>query len=149
VLTRRHAAIALGAALVLAAGSPALAGPRKPITETYTATALPDPGNAVTGTLCRGVSPTASGEHLHEFKVPEPGTLAVVLSGNIGDWDLAVRNAKGANIGESGSGGYPPANGKDEKVKIKIKKAETVTVVACNWAGAPTATVNLTFTFLH
>ena len=128
--------------------SPALATHKKPITETYTATAAtPDPGNAVTGTLCDGVNPAGTGEHLHEFAVPEAGVLEVILTDYQGDWDLAVRNSKGANIGESGAGGYQPVAGSDEKVKVKIKKAETLTIVGCNWAGSPTATVKLTFTF--
>ena len=137
-----------GVAVIGATVSPALANHKKPITETYTATAAtPDPGNAVTGTLCDGVNPAATGEHLHEFGVPEAGTLEVILTDYQGDWDLAVRNSKGSNIGESGSGGYQPVAGSDEKVKIKMKKAETVTIVSCNWAGSPTATVKLTFTF--
>ncbi|HVE99387.1 MAG TPA: hypothetical protein VNA12_09425, partial [Mycobacteriales bacterium] len=88
-----------------------------------------------------------AGEHKHEFAAPEAGTLDVTLTGYQGDWDLAVRNSKGANIGESGSGGYMPVAGTDEKTKIKIKKAEKLTIVACNWAGSPTATVKYTFTF--
>ncbi|HVF19100.1 MAG TPA: hypothetical protein VNA14_02540 [Mycobacteriales bacterium] len=128
--------------------SPALASHKKPITETYTATAAtPDPGNAVTGTLCDGVNPAATGEHLHEFAVPEAGTLEVILTNYQGDWDLAVRNSKGSMIGGSGSGGYQPVAGGDEKVKIKVKKAEKLTIVGCNWAGSPTATVKVTFTF--
>ena len=149
---RRDAVLRIGIAGALAAvavaAQPALAAPRKPIKETYTATAAtPDPGNLVTNTLCDGVNPAATGEHLHDFAVPEAGTLEVVLTGNVGDWDLAVRNSKGATMAGSGSGGYPPASGGAEKIKIKMKKAEKVTVVACNWAGGPTATVNLTFTF--
>ncbi|HVE99205.1 MAG TPA: hypothetical protein VNA12_08505, partial [Mycobacteriales bacterium] len=85
--------------------APAVANHKKPISETYTATGTPDPGNFVTGTLCDGVNPAEAGEHKHEFAAPEAGTLDVTLTGYQGDWDLAVRNSKGANIGESGSGG--------------------------------------------
>ena len=149
-MTPAHArsSLLVGALIAVAAASPALAKHKKPITETYTATApTPDPGNFVTGTLCRGVTPAGTNEHHKEFAAPEAGTLEVTLTGYQGDWDLAVRNSKGANIGESGSGGYMPVAGTDEKTKIKIKKAETLTIVACNWAGSPTSTVKYTFTF--
>ena len=143
---RSAAAVALTVGVVTTPS--ALANHKKPISETYTASAAPDPGNFVTGTLCDGVNPATLGEHLHEFAAPEAGTLEVVVTDYQGDWDLAVRNAKGGNVGESGSGGYMPVAGTDEKVKIKIKKAEKLTIVACNWAGSPTATVKYTFTYL-
>lgn len=146
-MTVRNALVA-AAAITAVVASPAVANHKKPISVTYTATAAtPDPGNFVTNKLCDGVNPAESGEHKHEFAAPEAGTLDVTLTGYQGDWDLAVRNSKGANIGESGSGGYMPVAGSDEKTKIKIKKAEKLTIVACNWAGSPTATVKYTFTF--
>lgn len=143
-------AVAIAAVAGLAVGAqPALAKHKTPITETYTATApTPEPGNlAPGGKLCDGLTPAGTGQHRHDFAVPEAGTLEVVLNGYVGDWDLAARNAKGANIGESGSGGYHPVSTADEKTKIKMKKAEKVTIVACNWAGSPTATVTYTFTY--
>jgi hypothetical protein len=145
----RRTTLLLGGAVVLGtAVSPALATHKKPISVTYTATATtPDPGNFATGTLCDGVNPAQTGEHVHEFAAPEAGTLEVTLTNYQGDWDLAVRNSKGGNIGESGSGGYPPLAGGDEKTKVKIKKAEKLAIVGCNWAGSPTATVKYTFTF--
>jgi len=149
MLRSRRTTLLLSSAVVLGtAVSPALANHKKPISVTYTAAAgTPDPGNAVTGTLCDGVNPAQTGEHVHQFAAPEAGTLEVILTGYQGDWDLAVRNSKGANIGGSGGGGYPPLAGGDEKIKLKIKKAEKLAIVSCNWAGSPTATVKYTFTF--
>ncbi|MCA1823490.1 MAG: PPC domain-containing protein [Mycobacteriales bacterium] len=147
----RAAVAAISGVLILGVGvSPAVAKKKpkpKPISGSYQAMALPDPGNEVSGTLCRGVSPTAWGEHLHDFKAPAAGVLDVTLTGYSGDWDLAIRDPDGDNAGESGSGQYPPVMGRDEQAVVKIKRAATYTIVACNWAGSPTATVKYTFTF--
>ncbi|MFN2626850.1 MAG: hypothetical protein ABR520_12300, partial [Mycobacteriales bacterium] len=117
-------------------------------TKTYTAMAFPpDPGNYVTGTLCRGLNPMHMGEHLHPFKAPAPGVLDVVLTGYMGDWDLAIRDSDGDNAGESGSNAMPPVTPGDEEAVVKVKRAADFTIVACNWGGGPTATVKLTFTF--
>ncbi|MBK5305715.1 MAG: hypothetical protein JJD92_03410 [Frankiaceae bacterium] len=47
----------------------------------------------------------------------------------------------------SGAGGYAPVAGGPEVMEIRFKKAQTVTIVACNWAGSPTASVKATFTY--
>ena len=141
-------AAAVVAALAVTAG-PAVAKP-KPITKSYTATApVPDPTNASPQspyTVCPQVVPQSF--HTETFKAPAAGKLAVKLTGIVGDWDLLVMNEKKAEAGSSGNGGYgTPVATSTEAATIKIKKAGTYYIVACNWAGAPTANVSYTFTF--
>ncbi len=51
-------------------------------------------------------------------------------------------NEKNAEIASSGSGGV----GEPEVTQVKLKKAGTVSIVACNWSGGPTGEVTYTFT---
>jgi hypothetical protein len=138
------------AALAVSAG-PAVAKPKpKPITKSYGATApVPDPTNASPQTpysVCPQVVPQSF--QMDAFKAPAAGKLAVKLTGIIGDWDLLIMNDKKAEVGASGSGGYgTPVSTSTEAATIKVKKAGTFYIVACNWAGAPTATVSYTFTY--
>ena len=132
--------VALAAASVAAPN--ALAAP-KPITKTYTATApLPDPTNAAGGySVCAQNVPQSF--HVEEFKVPGPGSLKIELTEYQIDWDLLLMDAKKSELAGSGSGG----TGDPEVISVKLKKAQTVSIVACNWSGGPTATVKYTFTF--
>ena len=146
----RTAILVLAAAVASAtAVSPAVAAPKKPITKTYTANApAPDPTNAASEkyTVCAQVVPQSFDKQ--EFKAPAAGKLAVEVSGIIGDWDLLVMDAAGNEVSSSGSGGYgTPTTPSTESVKVKIKKKGSYFIVACNWAGAPTATVKYTFTY--
>ncbi len=142
-------AVVVGA-LAVSAG-PAVAKPKpKPITKTYTATApVPDPTNAAGQTpynVCPQTVPNSF--HTETFKAPAAGKLAVKVTGIIGDWDLLIMNDKKSEAGYSGSGGYgTPVSTSTESATVKVKKAGTFYIVACNWAGAPTATVSYTFTY--
>ena len=127
---------------VAAAGAltPALAAP-KPTTTTYEVGPLtPDPTPIALGEICAPATPTAI--HAEPFKVPGAGTLKVDIAFE-GDWALGLRDAKkGTRLGES-DGGMPLD---PEQMTVKFKKATEVLVESCNFAGAPTATVTLTFT---
>lgn len=130
---------------VVAAGSlaPAVAGPSKPkpITKTYTATALtPDP-TPIAGDICTPALPTA--RHSEPFKVPAAGRLKVDIEFT-GDWALGLRDAKSGAQLASSDGGSPLD---DEVMQVKFKKATEVLIDACNFAGGPTATVTYTFTY--
>jgi hypothetical protein len=145
----RAATLALAAALAVTAAPAATAKP-KPITKTYTATApVPDPSNASPSTpysVCPQTVPQSF--QIDTFKAPAPGKLQVVVSGIVGDWDLLVMNDKKSEVGASGSGGYgTPVATSTESASVKVKKAGTFYIVACNWAGTPTATVKYTFTY--
>jgi hypothetical protein len=139
------------AVLVTLAGlaAPASAG-KKPITKTYTATAAaPDPTNSAPGgtTVCGQRVPGSFDSK--PFTAPAPGKLVVDLSDIEGDWDLLLTDASGSEVSGSGSGGYgTPAAPSSERVSVKVKKAKaTYNIIACNWAGGPTATVKYVFTY--
>jgi len=140
-MNRTATATLIVLAAAVAAAPTALAAP-KPITKTYTATApVPDPTNVAGGySVCAQNIPGSF--HTEEFKAPGAGTLKVELKNYQIDWDLLLMNEKRAEIGASGSGGV----GAPEIAQIKLKKAGTVFIVACNWSGGPTGVVTYTFT---
>jgi hypothetical protein len=130
---------------VAAAGTltPALAAPKdkKPITKTYeVGPLLPDP-TPILGDVC---TPTIEqARHAEPFKVPAAGRLKVDIE-FVGDWALGLRDAKkGSQIAFS-DGSTPET---PESMDVKFKRATDVFIDACNFAGAPTATVTYTFTF--
>jgi hypothetical protein len=138
------AVVALGAASM----SPAIGAPKKKITKTYTATAaVPDPTNAAAGSYSVCPQTVPGSFQADEFKIPAAGTLQVEVSGYNGDWDALLMDSDKSEIAASGAGGYPPVAGGPENMEMRFKKAQTVTIVACNWAGGPTATVKATFTY--
>lgn len=124
---------------IAALALPGAAAPPKPITKTYTATAAPS-GLGLTA-YCTGL-PTTTDKHFEGFKAPAAGTLKVALSGAVGDWDAFLLDATGEILAESANLG--PG---DEGYSHKIKKAATFSLLSCNGAGGPTASVTYTFTF--
>lgn len=135
-------------ALGVASMSPAIGAPKKTITKSYTATApLPDPTNAAGGAYSVCAQNVPDSFQADQFKIPAAGTLKVEVSGYIGDWDALLMDADKAEAAASGSGGYPPVAGGPEVMELRFKKAQTVTIVACNWSGGPTANVKATFTY--
>jgi uncharacterized membrane protein len=140
---RTTAAVALALVAVGAASmSPAVGAPKK-ITKSYTATApAPDPTNAGGGyTVCAQNVPMSY--QADAFKVPAAGSLSIEVTGYQGDWDALLMDSDKSEIGASGSGGV----GGPEVIEVRFKKAQTVTIVACNWSGGPTANVKYTFTY--
>lgn len=146
-------AVVLGLAVVVVTGaqSGALgAAKKKPITKKWTATApVPDPTNASPQSAYSVCAQTVPGSfHIETFKAPAAGKLVVQITGFQADWDLLIMDAKKREVGASGNGGYgTPVDPSTEKATIKIKKAGTFSIVACNWAGSPTAEGTYTFTF--
>lgn len=140
-----------GAVVLATAASPAAAAPKKkPITKTYEATAIaPDPTNSAPSSPYEVCAQTVPGSfHTHAFKAPAPGKLVVELSNFQVDWDLLITDSKGTGLASSGNGGYgTPAAPSMEKASVKIKRAGTYNIIACNWAGTPTATVKYVFTY--
>jgi len=145
-----------GALAAAGYAAPATAATKKPITKTYEATApAPDPTNwlgqvgAADYSVCNQVVPNSF--HSTPFTAPAIGKLNIKVYGFTGDWDVLITNTSGAEIAAGGSSGIntpdSPTAG-DESVTLKIKKAKTkVNIIACNWAGGPTATVKYTFTY--
>ena len=139
--------MALGT-LVVVGTAPGIAEAKhkKPIEKTYTATApAPDPSNFLptsTYSVCGQAVPGSF--HVEEFTAPESGTLKAELSGYVGEWDFLLTDDKGRELGSSG---ILDVTGAPEKITYRFKKAGTVNIIACNWAGGPTGTVKYVFTF--
>lgn len=137
-------------ALVGIAAPQSIAAPKKkPITKTYTATAVaPDPTNFLGLATGGGYSVCAQNVpgsfHDEPFKVPAAGTLKVELTGYTGDWDLLLMDGAKEELAYSG---LTELQGAPEVVSVKFKKATQTHIIACNWAGAPTGKVTYTFTY--
>ncbi len=138
----------IASALAVAAGLTAIGGVaeakhKKPITKSYTATASnPDPTNYAGGSVCRQNVPGSA--HIEKFTAPEAGTLKAEIGDFQGDWDMLLTDDKGREL--SNSGGSELTDGK-EKMTYKVKKAGTLNIIACNWAGGPTAKAKYEFTY--
>ena len=101
----------------------------------------PDPTGYRHGTNeehCLGVLPM---EAPIVLKVPAAGTVDVALSGFLGDWTLMITDPAGEII--TGADVDPPAF---ESAGFKVKKASTVHVHPCNFAGTPESTVTIKWT---
>ena len=121
---------------VTAAGS--FAAP-KPTKGSFDASASPDP-TPVAGEVCQGRTP--SGRFEVPLKIPAAGKLKVDLTGFQGDWDLTVEGKGSAILAQSA--GFVEAT--TETVTVKFKKKTDITIVACNFAGGPTAKGSYVFT---
>ncbi len=142
--TRTVLAIGLVAATAAGALSPAVAATKpkpKPIKIAYTASALPDPTstNPVSGEICAPTSPAAI--YSYTFKVPAAGMLDIKANNQF-DWSIAIREG-----GESlaTSDGTTPTDA--EATSVRFKKATTVSIDTCNFAGEPSIDVTGLFTY--
>lgn len=132
--------VVLVVAVLVAGALPAGARDRKPIEESYTATALPYPnGSYDTGEGCfQGVDTVH--KHYHPFEAPSKGLFSVGIPVLTGDWDLFVLDGEGNVLAESsGSQGEP------EFTTLKMKKGQAISIMTCNWAGEPQVTVEYSF----
>ena len=132
--------ISAGLAVGMLAGPSAAGAKKKKIEDTVSLTAAPFPNlSSATGTPTPGC--TAGEEGVHKITtplhVPGAGKLAADLAFT-GDWDLYVFDKKGLVIASSAldqTQGAPM----EEALKMSFKKMADITIVSCNWAGAPTA----------
>jgi hypothetical protein len=150
---RVRSAAPLAIAAIVAAGSlsPAHAAPKKkPIKKTYSLTLAPLPdATEVSGCDSKGRTEDVNMD-TQTLKVTGPGTLALTVSGFSGDWDASILNSSGANVSQAAGTSTPntsTAPGEDT-LKYKSKKAQTLTIQVCNFAGSPAATVTYTYTYL-
>jgi hypothetical protein len=81
----------------------------------------------------------------HTFETPAKGLLEVNMHTFDGDWDLFVTDADGNVLGSSTSG--QPIDPPGETVAVAVGAKSEVLIVACNWSGAPTSTVDYVFTY--
>jgi hypothetical protein len=131
---------------VAAAGTlaPAVAAPKpKPISKSYTATtATPDP-TPITGETGGNCSPTLdTAKHEEPFTMPWAGTLKVDLTGFQGDWALAITDSKGKKLADHDNDVTEPID-TPSQIILKVKKKTDLIIRACNFAGGPTAQVDL------
>jgi hypothetical protein len=148
-MNRTAALVVASLAVAAVAAPPAMAAPKKKtITKTYDVTApAPDPTNygqpagASKYSVCAMNVPSSFDRK--EFKVPAGGTLAVEVSGFQGDWDLLLIDSDESELATGGSSDL----GGTESTEVRFKKAQNVSIVACNWGGTPNATVKYTFTY--
>ena len=118
--------------------APAMAG-KKTIKKEFSAgphAPFPVPSDAsATGCLAsqEGVNKTTVA-----LKTPGKGLLDVMIHDFEGDWDLYVTTPSGQVLGSSDSSqlqGSP----QEERIQISLPAKKTFNIVACNWAGGPTA----------
>ena len=78
----------------------------------------------------------------HAFKVARAGVIQVQLSNYTGDWDLGIVDDETQAILA-----YPAKTAfiRVETVAVALRANQAITIVACNFSGGPTATVDYTF----
>ena len=143
---RTVAATSLVAVAAAGTFAPALAAPAKPkpIKKSYTATtSTPDP-TPITGETGGNCSPTLdTAKHETPFTMPWAGTLQVDLTKFQGDWALAVLNSKGDKIADHDNDATSEAVDAPSQIVLKFKKKTDLIIRACNFAGGPTAQVDI------
>lgn len=126
----------LPVALIGVTAATSMAAPKE-VKGTFDASALPDPTPTL-NEVCKGVSP--AGRFELPMKISGAGKLTVDIAFT-GDWDLTVEDSKGNILAESAAFEAPT-----EQVTVRFKRAAQVTIVACNFAGGPTARGKFVFT---
>ncbi len=141
---RLHTVAAASLAAVIAAGglAPALAAPTT-VKKSYEATAgTPDP-TPITGQTGGNCSPTLdTAKHEAPFTIPWAGTIKVDLHSFQGDWALAILDSKGKKIADHDNDVSEPID-TPSTITLKLKKKTDLIIRACNFAGGPTATVDI------
>ena len=127
----------------LAAGvlaSPGAAATKKKIEDTITITAVPFP-NYSSHTATPEPGCVAGEEGVHKvttpLHVPGAGKLTADMTFT-GDWDLYILNKKGLVLTSSAVDQTTGA-AMEEAISLRFKKMADISIVACNWAGAPQA----------
>lgn len=151
---RRLAAVtALG---VLAAGAyaPATAAPKakpkpKPITKSYTLQLAPIPDPPQGSPSCANKRLEGLSIHTETFKTVGAGTLSAKVTGFAGDWDLTIYDGAGneLGVGDGTSTGGAPATAGTDTIVLGFKRASTIVVATCNFAGSPQAKGSYTYTY--
>ena len=140
------AALVAGLATAMVAG-PAAAGRTKTVHKKFTAG--PHAPMPITGDIndegCRqgveGVHKTS-----YAYKTPGKGTLSVKLHNFEGDWDLFVLSGSGAVLGASDASQLT-GDAPQETISLRLGKGAKIQIVACNWAGGPTADGHYTYKY--
>ena len=147
--------IALAAVLGLVASlsaAPALAAKPKKVHDTFGATLAPFPKDdrwEDAGFTKPGCTAGEQDVHwvAHEFTAPGKGKLRFYMEGFTGDHDIYAFLSeevflRGDTV-QVGQDMAPP----EEEILVPLKKGQTVTLVACNWAGHPDVVAHYEGTF--
>lgn len=151
---RSAAPLALAVIVAVGALAPAQAAPKrkakpKPITKTYSLQLAPLP-DATEAVGCDGAGRTEGvNMDTETIKVAGPGVLTVKVTGFNGDWDAAVLNSAGSFVAAASGTSTPNTSTTpgEDVLKYKSKKAQTLNLRVCNFAGTPAATVNYTYIY--
>ena len=146
---RRVAAVASLALLAAGAYAPATAAPKKkPVKKSYDMQLMPVP-DPPSGTSCMRDELEGLSMHTETLKTTGAGILSVKVNGFSGDWDITVMGPdglEGAGTGTTTGGGAPAMAGEDTYTQ-KFKKATSIEIRVCNFAGSPSARAEYTFTY--
>ena len=147
---RKMIAVALAAGLATAVVSgPAIAGKGKTKTVHKTFSAGPHAPAPILGDAepngcfnsVDGVNKTTI-----NYKTPGTGTLSVKLMNFEGDWDLFVADSKG-NVLAASDASQLTGDAPEENISLPLGKKQSISIVACNWAGGPTAEGHYTYKY--
>jgi hypothetical protein len=145
---RRVAAVATLAVVAAGAYAPATAAGRKaPVKKSYDMTLPPIP-DASTSSACSSKAAAGPAVHVETLTTTGPGVLSIKVTGFYGDWDMSVSDKDGV-VGE-GAGTSTPntsTSAGEETFEQKFKKAATLTITTCNFAGSPQAHGEYVFTY--
>jgi hypothetical protein len=146
---RRVATVATLAVLAAGAYAPAVAAPKKkPITKSWDMQLLPVPDPPSGTPSCARDELIGVSIHQELLKTTGPGTLKVKVNGFAGDWDITVysgaKELEGVGDGTSTGAGAPSTAGEDV-FEMKFKKAVSLDIRTCNFAGSPSAHGEYTF----
>jgi hypothetical protein len=147
---RRVAAVATLAVLAAGAYAPATAASKKKaVTKAYDMQLLPVPDPPAGTPSCARDELIGISIHQEKLKTTGPGTLKVKVNGFGGDWDITVyggdKELEGVGDGTSTGGGAPTPAGEDT-FEMKFKKAVSLDIRTCNFAGSPAAHGEYAFT---
>ena len=135
----------LGLIAAAFSAAPALAKKKKTITVHQEFTAgphLPLPGQDAPG--C-----SAGEETIHKttipYTTPAKGILSVEMGDFEADWDLYVY--EGGNIIAASESDQTGGAAATEQIMISLAAKSSIEIVACNWAGGPTAAGHFMFKY--
>ncbi|MDT7537396.1 MAG: hypothetical protein QOI82_981 [Actinomycetota bacterium] len=147
---RRVVAVATLAVLATGAHMPAMAAKKAPAHKAYDMQLLPVPDPPQGTPSCARDELIGVSIHQETLKTTGPGTLTVKVNGFSGDWDITVfsgdHELEGVGDGTSTGAGAPATAGEDT-FEMKFKKATTLDIRTCNFAGSPSAHGEYTFTY--
>ena len=79
------------------------------------------------------------------FTTPGKGILTVEISDFQGDWDLYLM--EGTNVLAASDASQLQGAAASEQIMINLGAKKVVEIVACNWAGGPTAAGSYTYKY--